>query len=31
VGLLVIIFGLLADMLKTQRILLEEILYRMKK
>lgn len=31
VGLLVIIFGLLADMLKTQRILLEEVLYRMKK
>lgn len=31
VGVLVIIFGLLADMLKTQRILLEDILYRMKK
>lgn len=31
VGLLVIIFGLLADMLKTQRILLEDILYRLKK
>ena len=30
-GLLVIIFGLLADMLKTQRILLEEMMYRLKK
>lgn len=31
VGLLIIIFGLLADMLKTQRVLSEEILYRLKK
>ena len=31
VGLLIIVFGLLADMLKAQRILLAEILYRMKK
>lgn len=30
-GLIVIIFGLLADMVKTQRILLDEMLYRMKK
>ena len=31
VGLQVIVFGLLADMLKTQRMLDEEILYRLKK
>lgn len=31
VGLLTIIFGLLADMMKTQRILTEEMLYRLKK
>lgn len=30
-GLLVITFGLLADMLKTQRIFLEDIYYRLKK
>ncbi len=30
-GLLIITFGLLADMLKTQRIFLEDIFYRLKK
>ena len=30
-GLVVVIFGLLADMVKAQRILLEDMLYRMKK
>lgn len=30
-GLVVVIFGLLADMVKTQRVLLDEMLYRMKK
>lgn len=31
IGVQVLIFGLMADMLKTQRMLQEEILYRMKK
>jgi glycosyltransferase involved in cell wall biosynthesis len=31
VGLQAIVFGLLADMMKTQRVLAEEILYRLKK
>jgi len=31
VGVITVIFGLLADMIKMQRLLLEEILYRLKK
>jgi hypothetical protein len=31
VGSLAILFGLLADMIRTQRMLSEEILYRLKK